>query len=107
MGRSMFVLRFRVACAQTRPRGGFGIDGNSVLETANETVTAAGKCFNVLGTLTGIAESPAQSIDCSVKTFLEIDKCVAAPKNPPELLPRNHFTGMLEQLGQDPKGLVL
>jgi hypothetical protein len=54
-----------------------------------------------------IAQRPAQLVDRSVQTVLEVHKCVGRPKLLAQLLARDDLARLLQQHGQNSKGLFL
>ena len=62
-----------------------------VLDTIDrngKTVSPSRQCFNEHRIVSGLAQSLSEALDCSIKTVIEVDKCVLRPQLQPQL-----FTG--------------
>jgi hypothetical protein len=87
-------------------RKGSGFTGSSV-DGRKQAITTAREGFNKTGVFGGITEGIAQALDGGVQAMIEIYKRVGGPKPAAQFLPRNDFTGTLEEHGQNPERLLL
>jgi hypothetical protein len=74
---------------------------------SNETITALGKGFDEARLIRFVVQGLAQFLDGRIQAMVEIHEGVFGPKPLAKLFSRHYLAGLLQQHGQNLKGLVL
>jgi hypothetical protein len=77
------------------------------MERRDESVPAAGNCFDEGGFVGGIAEGFPKALYGGIQAVFEINKSVFLPQSGAKLLAADDFSGTLEEFDKDAVGLVL
>ena len=73
----------------------------------NEPVAATRQRLHEPWALGRIVQGSTELVDCCVEANVEFDKRAGGPNRLAQVLTRHHFAGVLQEQGQDPKGLLL
>src|SRR5438552_18538482 len=73
----------------------------------NESVAATRQRLHEPWALGRIVQGSTELVDCCVEANVEFDKRAGGPNRLAQVLTRHHFAGVLQEQGQDPKGLLL
>ena len=72
----------------------------------DKPVSAARKCFDVAGSLGGVAKCLAKAGNRVVDTVVEIDEGVGGPENAAEVFAADELAGVLEKINKRTEGLL-
>lgn len=81
-------------------------DRCELFDGSDEAVAATGKGFDEAGIVGGVAQGFAELVDSGVEAVAEIDEGVIGPNTLAELIAGDELAGVLEESGQDLKGLA-
>jgi len=78
-------------------------DGNF----GQEAVAAAGDGFDEAWVVSRVAESLANLVDGFIEAVIEVDERIGGPEAPLQFLPGDDLAAVLEEHGENLKGLLL